>query len=111
MTEQPPNLPEPAPQKLLIDDPLNFQFHAAYMVYSELFDNVKGAEAKNALNLNISDLKENKITPETFYRNVACYRGDASSQRRHDRLSVPTQRKRDWRMKSQKQDRIRRHRK
>jgi hypothetical protein len=114
MTEQPPN-PNPTesapPQKLQIDDPANFQLHAAYMVYSDLFDHVSGDDAKRDLNLNIEDLKENKISPEAFYRNVARYRGEGFSERRHDRFTVQTQRKKDWRMKSQKQDRIRRHKK
>ena len=40
MTEQPnePNPNQPQTEKLLIDNPSNFQFHAAYMVYSETFD-------------------------------------------------------------------------
>lgn len=111
MTEQPTNNQEPTPQKLQIDDLTNFQFHAAYLVYSEVFDNTRGADAKKDLNINIEDLKENKINPETFYQNIARYRGDVVSERRHDRLTVATQRKRDWRMKSQKQERIRRHKK
>lgn len=113
MSKEPQNVPEPepTPQKLLIDDPSNFQFHAAYMVYSELFDNIRSDEVKKELNLNIVDLKDSRIDAETFYRNVARYRGESGSERRHDRLSVQTQRKRDWRMKSQKQDRIRRHKK
>ncbi len=111
MTEQPITPPEPSPQKLEIDDSSNFQFHAAYMVYSDLFDNARNDEAKTDLNLNIEELKESKISPETFYRNVARYRGDVMSERRHDRFTVTTQRKKDWRMKSQKQDRIKRHKK
>ncbi len=114
MTEQPPqNNPEPipTPEKLQLDDLSNFQFHAAYLVYSELFDNASGVEVKKDLNLNIEELKENKISPEAFYRNVARYRGDVLSERRRDRFTVQTQRKKDWRMKSQKQERIRRHRK
>ncbi len=111
MTEQPPTNPEPTPQKLLIDDPSNFQFHAAYMVYSELFDGTSGDDVKKDLNVNLEALKNNSISPEEFYRNVNRYRRDVGPERRHDRFSVPTQRKRDWRMKSQKQDRIRRHKK
>jgi hypothetical protein len=109
MTEQTSPNPPP-PEKLLIDDPSNFQFHAAYLVYSDLFDHVKTDEVKTELNANIENLKQGKIDPETFYRNVARYRGGLP-ERRHDRLSVQTQRKKDWRMKSQKQDRIRRHKK
>ncbi len=110
MTEQPANSETP-PVKLQIDDPSNFQFHAAYLVYSDLFDHVSGTDGKKDLNLNIQDLKDGKIGAESFYRNVARYRGDVLSERRRDRFTVQTQRKRDWRMKSQKQDRIRRHKK
>jgi hypothetical protein len=111
MTEQPPNNQEPTPEKLQIDDPSNFQFHAAYMVYAELFDNTPEEDAKRDLNLNIEDLKDNRISPESFYRNVSRYRGNSASERRRDRFTVQTQRKKDWRMKSQRQDRIRRHKK
>ena len=111
MTEPVPNNQEPTPEKLLIDDLSNFPFHAAYLVYYELFDNARGVDAKRDLNLNIDDLRQNKITPEMFYRNVARYRGSDVPDRRHDRFTVQTQRKRDWRMKSQKQERIRRHKK
>ena len=43
MTEQPNEQQNNQPQieKLLIDDPENFQFHAAYLVYEESFDKVK----------------------------------------------------------------------
>jgi hypothetical protein len=109
MTEQPTNNPEP--QKLLIDDPTNFQFHAAYMVYSDLFDHAGNADVKSDLNACLESLKENKIAPEEFYQNVSRYRQGVSSERRRDRFSVQTQRKKDWRMKSQKQERIRRHKK
>lgn len=111
MTEQSSNDQEQAPSKLQIDDPSNFQFHAAYLAYAELFDNVNGVDSKKDLNLNIKDLKENKISPEAFYRNVAQYRGESTSEHRRNRFTVQTQRKRDWRKKSQRQDRIRRHKK
>ncbi len=115
MSEQPANPPYPqdtaSEKKLQTDDPSNFQFHAAYMVYSDLFDHVHGEDAKRDLNKNIEDLKQNRISPETFYINVARYRGESVPERRRDRFTVQTQRKKDWRMKSQKQDRIRRHKK
>jgi hypothetical protein len=110
MTEE-PNKQEPAPpEKLLIDDPSDFQFHAAYLVYSELFDNAKKLEIKRELNENIETLRQNKISHETFYRNVDRYRKESRIQRQ-DRVSFQTQRKREWRKKAQKQERIRRHRK
>ena len=112
MTEYPPNPPQDAaPQKLQIDDLSNFPFHAAYLVYSDLFEHAGNDDTKRELNLNIEDLKNSRISLETFYLNVARFRGDSIPERRRDRFTVQTQRKKDWRMKSQKQDRIRRHKK
>ena len=113
MTEQPnesnKNESVPQPEKLLIDDPTNFQFHAAYLVYSETFDKTTGSAAKNELNQNIEDLKANKIDYETFYRNLAPHR--KLEMPRQERFSVQTQRKKDWRKKTQRQERIKRHKK
>jgi hypothetical protein len=115
MTQEPnkqePPSPEPLPQeKLLIDDASNFQFHAAYMVYAELFDNTTEANVRSELNKNIKDLKENQIGCETFYRNIAHFRKVAPLQRQ-DKAMFQTQRKKDWRVKSQRQERIKRHKK
>ena len=102
-----PSVPEI--EKLLIDNPDSFQFHAAYMVYSEAFDNTNDAEAKEKLNQNIQDLSEDKITFEVFYGNISRYR--KLDTPRQERFSMQTQRKRDWRKKTQRQDRIKRHKK
>jgi hypothetical protein len=116
MTEQPNNEPnnsnQPTSQieKLLIDDPLNFQFHAAYMVYSETFD-VASEDAKKELNLNIEDLKENKIDAQTFYVNISRFRKLDQPMGRPGKFTVATQRKKDWRMKTQRSERIKRHKK
>jgi hypothetical protein len=110
MTEEPTKNESPIPEKLLVDEPTNFPFHAAYLVYSELFDVTTEAEAKADLNRNIEALKENRIDCETFYRNIAHYRKISPSQHQ-ERFSLQTQRKRDWRMKTQRQERIRRHKK
>jgi hypothetical protein len=110
MTEEPNKNETPLPEKLLVDEPTNFPFHAAYLVYSELFDNITGAEAKADLNRNIESLKENRIDCETFYRNIAHHRR-MSSNPRQERFLLQTQRKRDWRKKTQRQERIKRHKK
>jgi hypothetical protein len=110
MTEEPNKNETSPPEKLLIDEPTNFLFHAAYMVYSELFDNATDPEAKADLNRNIEALKQNRIDCETFYRNIAHHRKMGQSPY-HDRFSLQTQRKRDWRKKAQRQDRIKRHKK
>ena len=113
MTEQPNELNnhESAPQieKLLIDDPSQFQFHAAYLVYSEAFDKSTDAEAKKELNQNLENLKANKIDYETFYVNISRFR--KLDMPRQERFSMQTQRKKDWRMKTQRQERIKRHKK
>ncbi len=114
MTEQPneqnnPSPPVPQIEKLLIDNPQNFPFHAAYMVYSEAFDKVNDAQAKEELNRNIEDLRDNKIDNQTFYLNISRYR--KIDVPRQERFSMQTQRKKDWRMKTQRQERIKRHKK
>ncbi len=110
MTEQPNEQNnQPQIQKLLIDEPSNFQFHAAYLVYSEAFDKVNETQGKEELNRNLEDLKENKINLETFYMNISRYRKvDVPHQ---ERFSLQTQRKKDWRKKTQRQERIKRHKK
>jgi hypothetical protein len=115
MTQQPNeqnNNNESSPskiEKLLIDDLLNFQFHAAYLVYEEAFDKTSDAESKEELNQNIQDLKDNKISTENFYGNVSRFR--KLDVPRQERFSMQTQRKKDWRKKTQRQERIKRHKK
>jgi hypothetical protein len=109
MTEEPSKQETPPAEKLLIDNPSNFQFHAAYLVYSDLFDNATETEVKRELNVNIEALRQKQIDYETFYRNIARHRRIAPVQR--DKFSLQTQRKRDWRVKTQRQERIKRHKK
>jgi hypothetical protein len=114
MTQQPNeqnnnNQPSPQIEKLLIDDPSNFQFHAAYLVYSDTFDVVTDVKAKQELNQNLEDLKSTKIDYETFYMNISHYR--KLDVPRQERFSMQTQRKKDWRKKTQRQERIKRHKK
>lgn len=111
MSEQPNKNEATQPKKLLIDDTTNFQFHAAYTVYSELFDGATDAAAKADLNRNIEALKEGRIDCETFYRNIAHHRKLPLNPPSQSRITFETQRKRDWRIKTQRQERIRRHRK
>ena len=103
------NQPTSKIEKLLVDDPSRFQFHAAYLVYSETFDKSADAQAKKELNQNLEDLKANKIDYETFYLNISRYR--KLEIPRQERFSMQTQRKKDWRKKTQRQERIKRHKK
>jgi hypothetical protein len=109
MTEQPDKTGQQAPEKLLIDDPSNFPFHAAYLVYSELFDKATSDDVKREINGYITQLKQNQIDLETFYRSVAHHR--KIEPPRHEKFSLQTQRKKDWRIKEQREERIRRHKK
>jgi hypothetical protein len=104
-----PNPIVPQIEKLLVDDPNHFQFHAAYLVYSDTYDAVTDAQAKKDLNQNLEDLKANKIGYETFYLNISHYR--KLDMPRQERFSMQTQRKKDWRKKTQRQERIKRHKK
>ena len=110
MTEEPNKQEQPAPEKLLIDEPSNFQFHAAFLVYSDLFDQATSIEVKKELNGYIEALKQNKIDLETFYRNVAHHR-KMTAPPRQERFALQTQRKKDWRIKEQRQERFKRHKK
>jgi hypothetical protein len=96
------------PEKLSLDGEASFQFHAAYLVYSELFDAAKSEDERKELNQNLLALKQNQIDCETFYRNIARYRKTVPAQRL-DRVFFETQRKKDWRMKTQRQERMKRH--
>jgi len=99
-----------SPEKLLIDDPSNFQFHAAYLTYSDIFDRATGAEAKKKLNESITALKENQVAYEVFYENIDQFRGGDGPQHGYGRAFIKTQKKREWRRKTQKHERIQRHR-
>jgi len=113
MTEQPNESKTNQPQieKLLIDNPSNFQFHAAYLVYSETFDRTGDDTAKKELNRNLEDLKSNKIDYETYYVNISRYRKLEPMPRQGEKFTLATQRKKDWRVKTQRQERIKRHKK
>ncbi len=100
-----------SPEKLSIDNPSDFQFHAAYLTYSDTYDKTINPETKKQLNQNITALQQNKIDYQTFYRNINQYRAEASSQHRYGRSLIKTQKKREWRRKAQKRERNRRHRK
>jgi len=111
MTEEPPKDESTSPEKLLIDNPSDFQFHAAYVTYSDVFDKTTDPEGRKQLNLSITALQQKQIDYATFYKNISQYRKEESPQYGYGRAFIPTQRKRDWRRKTQKQERIRRHKK
>ncbi len=100
-----------SPEKLLIDNPSDFQFHAAYLAYSEAFDKRSEPKVRSELNQAIEALKRNEIDCPTFYRTVNQYRTTMGAEHGHTGLFLKTQRKKDWRRSTQKSERIRRHKK
>jgi hypothetical protein len=111
MTEESDNN-EPTPlEKLLIDKPSDFQFHAAYITYSDTYDKTTNPKAKKQLNHNIRALQQNQIDYSTFYKNISQYRTEDGSQHNYGRTLIKTQKKREWRRKMQKHERIERHKK
>ncbi len=97
------------PEKLSIDNPSDFQFHAAYLVYSDTYDKTTEPETRTQLNKNITALQQNQLDYATFYRNINQYRVEASPLHRDRRTRIKTQRKREWRRKAQKRQRNKRH--
>jgi len=111
MTEETDNS-EPTPiEKLLIDNPSDFQFHAAYLTYSNTYDKTTRPEIKKLLNQNIMALQQNQMDYSTFYRSISQYRTGEESQHNYGRAVIKTQRKREWRRKTQRHERIERHKK
>jgi len=109
MTEESENKEPISAEKLLIDNSSNFQFHAAYVAYSDVFDKVTDAEAKKQLNQSILELQQNQIDYQAFYERIGKFRGEDPNLRGYGRAFIKTQKKREWRRKTQKHDRIERH--
>lgn len=111
MTAESNNNKSTPPEKLLIDNPSDFQFHAAYLTYSDTYDKTTNPEIKKQLNQNITALQQNQIDYPTFYKNINQYRAEAGPQHRYRRTPIKTQRKREWRRQAKKRERNERHKK
>jgi hypothetical protein len=108
MTEESNDTKLASPKKLSIDDPSDFQFHAAFLAYSKAFENVTDPEIREQLNHNITALQQNQIDYPTFYKNVSQHR-EFSNQPSGSRTYIKTQRKREWRRKTRRRERNKRH--
>jgi len=112
--EQPKDTEQPATEpvaKQLIDKPSDFRFHAAFLVYSDAWDNTSSQETKLKLNEAITALSEEKIDYETFYRQISQYRTQHGPEQfgTSGRPFIETQRKRDWRAREERASRNKRH--
>lgn len=110
MTKESNDNKSTSPKKLLIDNPSDFQFHAAFLAYSEAFENVKDDETREQLNNNITALQKSQMDYPTFYGALSQYR-ETGRGHQGSRTLIKTQRKREWRRNTQRRERNKRHRK
>jgi hypothetical protein len=96
-------------EKLLIDKPSDFKFHAAYMAYSETWDKLPSQETKAELNNVLMSLSKEEVSYSGFYRTLDEYRRQGSKHYDYPREKIETQRKRDWRQKQSRSQRNQRH--
>lgn len=97
------------PKKLFIDNPSDFRFHAAYLAYSQTWDKIESPQTRNELNDILQCLCEEEMSYSSFYRTLDEYRRRGSKHYEFSRQRIETQRKRDWRMKRNRQERNSRH--
>ena len=96
--------------KLLIDNPSDFKFHAAYMAYSKTWDKLSSPQTRNELNDILVSLSKDEMSYSAFYRTLDEYRRQGSKHYEFSRERIETQRKRDWRQKQTRSQRNQRHR-
>lgn len=97
------------PKKLLLDNPSDFRFHAAYLAYSQTWDRIDLPQTRNELNGILRCLSKEEMSYSSFYRTLDEYRRRGSKHYEFSRQRIETQRKRDWRMKRNRQERNSRH--
>ena len=91
--------------KLLIDNPSDFKFHAAYLAYSGTWDKITSPDTRTELNNILTSLSKEEMSYSSFYRTLDEYRRRGSKHYEFSRQRIETQRKRDWRKKRNKQER------
>jgi hypothetical protein len=109
MTEETETPTEEEVEKLLIDKPSDFKFHAAYMAYSETWDKLSSSQTRSELNDILLSLSKEEMSYSSFYRTLDEYRRQGSKHYEFPRERIETQRKRDWRQKQTRSQRNQRH--
>jgi hypothetical protein len=97
-------------EKLVIDKPSDFRFRAAYLAYSEAWDQSSSEEIKTELNQIILSLSKEEISYSDFYKKLGQYGNRGSQRYMYPRKRIETQRKRDWRKRQTREARNARHR-
>lgn len=96
--------------KLLIDNPSDFRFQAAYLAYSKAWVENPDEGRRIELNKIMLSLAENKEDYSTFYDRINQYVKNDSNDY-SGRGSFKAQNKRAWRRSEAKENRISRHKK
>jgi hypothetical protein len=108
---QQPNEPQTEQvDKLTIDKPSDFKFHAAYLAYSKTWEKIDSPTTKKELNSILLDLSKDKMEYDEFYKMLDEFRRQGSKHYEFSRQKIETQRKRDWRQKQNRSQRNQRHR-
>jgi len=94
--------------KLQMDSQSDFKFYAAYMAYSETWDDNRSEEARVRLNELIASLRAGRASYEEFYSDLSQFRRQPSSLHR-DRIQSRS--KRDYRRSEKRSARDSRYRK
>jgi len=118
MTQEPNTQDKPttnstttAVPKLLIDQPSDFRFHAAYLIYSGAWDKSTSQEARTKLNQIIEALSKNEMDYDSFYREINQYRAEFNPEhfKGGTQRFIETQRKAEWRKREERDRRNARH--
>ena len=98
--------------KLLIDRLSDFKFHAAYLIYSQAWDENPSQEVRMKLNETMASLSKGEIDYQSFYKRVNQYRVEFNPEHYSGggRARIETQRKREWRRREAKDARNSRYR-
>jgi len=117
MTKEPNTEEKPttstAVDKLLIDQPSDFRFHAAYLIYSSAWDKNTSQEVREKLNELMEALSKNEMDYERFYQEINRYRAEFNPEHfsgdMRTKTYIETQRKKDWRKREERDRRNARH--
>lgn len=96
-----------APDMLLLDNPSDFRFHAAYLAYSEAWTNNTEPTVRQELNELLQTLHTKNNFPQ-FYQAINHYRSPAEPP---SRTRFKAKKKRAWRRSEAKKTRLSRHKK
>jgi hypothetical protein len=110
MTQEAKRQPKQEVKKLMIDKPSDFRFHAAYLAYSEAWDQSASSEAKTELNQILLSLSREEMSFSDFYKKLGQYGTRGLQNYAYPRKRIETQRKREWRKRQTREARNARHR-